>query len=412
MGESRSRENFASYLRVPIASRDSDAIAAILLGGAAANPALSIHLGTASVHVLVLISALWLLRHPNRCFRLRISGRHAAVGAASLPLVASVAWGPFVNDPNLAIVLIGLLLASIVVAELSQQHRQHLSSSFVWVNSIGCALALLQVGGLVSSNLMHQEISAIGRPSGWYGEPDWLGLFAGVTILVCLVDHSLSSRARGVGLLLAIAALVLSFARAAWIAVAVALLLRMLVARLTMTTYRPSHVIRYVVMACLGLTAVAIAAPALRSDLSTRVANIAGGGAEDVSGQARKLQSDTLIQLARDAPWYGAGLSASGRVGVSGRLILEGESPNNVGSNWILALWVDGKIFALPLIVAVLTLVVPRGSNVYWSALVVVLVSSLVSNAFYFPLTWFLVGMLSSRQRPVRVPTKTGVLVA
>lgn len=386
---------------------------ATALGATAATPALAIHIGTASAHFFVLVSGLWLLTHLYKIRRLRLNKVHAVLIAACVPLLATVAWGPFVTDPNLALALVGLGASSIVVSELSQRHRQRMSRSFVLMNTFGCALALLQTMGAVSSQLIHQEISTIGRPSGWYGEPDWLGLFAGVNILACLYDRSIGSRVRVLGLAFGTTALLLSFARAAWLGVIAGVLLHLLLARSARTAARAkTGAARYaVVVGVIALLAWA-PVPSLRSDLSTRAASIVGGGGEDVSGNARELQRDSLLRLADEAPWFGGGMSASGRVGVSGRLILEGESNNSVGSNWILALWVDGKFLALPLIAAFLGLVLyQRGSN-YWPAFVALLVSSLASNAFYFPLTWFLVGMVAASSRPDRVSQTRGALVA
>jgi hypothetical protein len=120
-----------------------------------------------------------------------------------------------------------------------------------------------------------------------------------------------------------------------------------------------------------------------------------------VSAQARVQQNEGLLYLADSAPWYGWGISSSGRVGVSGRLNF-GVSQNNVGSNWILSMWVDGAWLSLPLIAVLLFACVAAIRTIQGQLLVLVLLNSFFSNATFQPITWFLVALCLTQVRQRR----------
>ena len=132
--------------------------------------------------------------------------------------------------------------------------------------------------------------------------------------------------------------------------------------------------------------------PALHDNLITRLSRTLTVASDDVSAQARVQQNDGLLYLADSAPWYGWGISSSGRVGVSGRLNF-GASDNNVGSNWILSMWVDGAWLSLPLIAVLLFACAAAVRTIQGQLLVLVLLNSFFSNATYQPITWFLAAL-------------------
>ena len=122
-------------------------------------------------------------------------------------------------------------------------------------------------------------------------------------------------------------------------------------------------------------------------------------------------QNQGLLQLAATAPWYGHGLSTSGRVGVSGNLNLGGESQNNVGSNWVLSMWVDGRLLAIPLIALLLVVAFRRARTLPGQLLLLTLVNSLFSNATFTPILWALLGLtlgIATRRRGWRPRATAG----
>lgn len=132
--------------------------------------------------------------------------------------------------------------------------------------------------------------------------------------------------------------------------------------------------------------------PKLQLNLTDRLFPSISDISTDISAQARVQQNDGLNYLANTAPWYGQGLSASGRVGVSGILYLD-NSVNNLGSNWLLSLWVDGKFLALPIIGFLLYFAIRFARHLPGQLLGLVLINSFFSNALFQPITWLLLGL-------------------
>ena len=116
---------------------------------------------------------------------------------------------------------------------------------------------------------------------------------------------------------------------------------------------------------------------------------------------ARNQQLESLWHLESIAPWNGLGISASGRVGVSGDITWIGQADNNVASNWVLGWWVDGKLLAVPLIALFVCAALIRANRVSGRILLLVLISSLFSNALYIPIAWLALGacLVSDRAR-------------
>jgi hypothetical protein len=250
-------------------------------------------------------------------------------------------------------------------------------------------------------DLWHLDVSAIGRPTGIYPEPDWLGMFSGVGLIL---GWRLSMpRAAKVGFVLTnLMVFVLAMARAAWVALAASLLLLWVVSVVSNRKRsrpepegraRRGRLAAVVVTLTVGVVALS-AVPQLQQDLSVRLSSMMGTVQEDdISGQARIRQNDSLMILARTVPLYGHGLSAAGRVGVWGQIDTVGESGNNVASNWIIGMWVDGALFAVPLILFLIYLALARVRTAAGHLLLFCLISSLFSNAVFFPVTWILVGL-------------------
>jgi hypothetical protein len=116
-----------------------------------------------------------------------------------------------------------------------------------------------------------------------------------------------------------------------------------------------------------------------------------------------------LLRLAETAPLYGHGISASGRVDVHGNLIFGTVSENNVSSNWILAMWVDGKLLALPLITLLLVVAALRAGTIPGQLLVIALANSIFSNATYVPIVWALLGLVSIKREELIADKQPGL---
>ncbi|UTT69586.1 O-antigen ligase family protein [Arthrobacter sp. DNA4] len=195
---------------------------------------------------------------------------------------------------------------------------------------------------------------------------------------------------------------ILAMARASWIALLVCVVAASVAS--VVHRYRGSTITvgtgprrgrwAAVVIAAVAAIVAVAAIPQLQEDVAARASTMLGTVQEDdISGQARIRQNDSLFELARSIPVYGHGLSAAGRVGVWGQINTVGESQNNVASNWVLGMWVDGALFAVPLIIFLIGLALVRVRSLPGQLLLFTLVCSLFSNAVFFPVTWLFVGL-------------------
>jgi hypothetical protein len=163
-----------------------------------------------------------------------------------------------------------------------------------------------------------------------------------------------------------------------------------------------------VAVGALFVTVVLAVSPTLRDSLQSRIEGIFATR-QEVAVEARQQQTEGLLELAGQAPWHGLGLSASGRVGVSGRIEYFGQAANNVASNWVLGWWVDGALLAIPLILLFVGAALTRLTVTSGLLLLTVLVNSLFSNAMLIPIAWVGLGLCllenarveTLRQRPI-----------
>jgi len=250
----------------------------------------------------------------------------------------------------------------------------------------------------VPTDLWHVEVSALGRPTGFYPEPDWLGMFAAVGTLLAwrLPIHPTLRMAL---VLVNLSALVLAFARAAWLGIGVAAMIAILVWLITRSPGDRSMGngktgrLRALCVTAFALAVATTALPDLRRDLLTRLSSTLTAQSNDVSAQARVQQNRALGTLAESAPWHGHGLSSSGRVGVSGVFYSEASS-NSVASNWALGLWVDAAWLSVPLFLLIAYLVLSSLKRIEGTLLIAVLINSFFSNALFQPVTWMLFGLI------------------
>lgn len=372
-------------------------ILAFLLGVSAGLVAVQIF----RVHIFTVLAVAWVFL-PGRVRNRGALKPIAVLLAASMLLASTTLLGDLVNSPTLGLQLLGLAASASLVALTS--NRQD-TAAMLWgllaVSTVGSAVGVLQVFQVIPMDLWHLHISSIGRPTGIYPEPDWLGMFSGVGVLLSW-RLSMSRPAKVALFLPNISVFILAMARASWIALLVCVVAASVAS--VVHRYRGSTITvgtgprrgrrAAVVIAAVAAIMAVAAIPQLQEDVTARASTMLGTVQEDdISGQARIRQNDSLFELARSVPVYGHGLSAAGRVGVWGQIDTVGESQNNVASNWVLGMWVDGALFAVPLIIFLIGLALVRVRSLPGQLLLFTLVCSLFSNAVFFPVTWLFVGL-------------------
>jgi hypothetical protein len=377
-------------------------VAAYLVGGT--GVLMDVQVGR--VHAFTIATLLWLA-----CTK-PVGGRRwipaLTLGTAAGLLSVTVLFGDLVNSRTLALQLMAFSITagSLYLRSDAEDARAMLRGAFYTITA-GAVVGLLQVAGVIQIELWHTQVSSIGRPVGIWPEPDWMGLMGALGLLLAW-RLPLSQLMRTVALSVNGLAFVLAFARAAWVALAVTVIVvvvTQLIAsrRAERARGRGSAVLVLLLVAVVLL----VANPDLRSDLGRRLDTLTAGAEDDVSGQARVLQTRALLFLADSAFPFGHGLSASGRVGVTGDLFLQVSSVNNVASNWLLGMWVDGALLALPLIVFLAYVALRELHRLEGQLLLVVLLNSLWSNAVFMPVTWLCLG-LAMHQLATRSAAATG----
>jgi hypothetical protein len=354
------------------------------------------------VHLFTIVVMVWLAYRGGSLDSKKLLKASVLLLSAGL-LAATALVGDLVNSPTLALQLLALAVSSCAVVLVStHQDRRQMLYGLMGMTTLSSTVGILQVMKILPTDMWHLSISAVGRPLGLYPEPDWLGMFAGIG-LVLAWRLDLSKWLRVAAVSVNAASFVLAFARAAWIAVAVsvivAFVLQYLLTRKEKRITKSGRTTAVILLAAVAMTTF-FAVPQLRTDLSARLGNTLQVADDDISAQARVRQINALLVLAERGPFYGHGISASGKVTVWGEIDL-GQSENNVASNWILAMWVDGRFLAVPLITLFILLTARCVRTVPGQALLVVLLSSMFSNATYFPITWLLVALclVEARQR-------------
>ncbi|MFI6492308.1 hypothetical protein [Streptomyces sp. NPDC050564] len=352
------------------------------------------------VHVFTVLTVFWLLSVQAKPGRWGVA---IGLGLAVIPVAITAFTGELVDNAALALQLLALAgNATMIAAKSDRDDRRLMLYGVLSTSTIASVVGLMQVSGVLGLGLWHREISSLGRPQGIYPEPDWLGLFGAIGFVLAWRMLPRSTF-RNVVLALNASTLALAFARAAWLGLFAAVVLHM--AFSLADRRRESRQARGrtvpTLLFLVALAAVGLAAsPGLRADLADRAQSIFISNPNDVSGRARVQQIEGLTRLAETAPWYGHGISASGRVGVTG--IYNPRSENSVGSNWVLSLWVDAKYLAVPLILLLIGAAAAGTRTVAGQALAVVVVNNLFSNASFSPITWLLLGLaLAARSVPV-----------
>jgi hypothetical protein len=354
------------------------------------------------VHVFTILVVIWCLfsnGNVNRGSGKRIAG---LAGCSTLLAITEI-YGDLVVSPTLALQLLAFTLSGcMIIAKASARDREDMLYGLLALATLSSVVGVLQVIKIVPIEIWHAHVSSVGRPIGIYPEPDWLGMFAGLG-LIAGWRLPMPAAIRTICISANAAAFIFAFARAAWVGVGASVALVIVAALLTRRRTADQRDKRRgkfpAVALVLGAAAAFVAInPHFVDDFARRLQNTLSVGSTDISGQARVRQIDGLLEMARTAPWYGHGLSANGRVGIWGSYNSgdAADTTNAVNSNWLLAMWVDGKILALPLIALLIVLAVITCRTVAGQLLLVVLLNSLFSNATFQPIMWLLVALALS----------------
>jgi hypothetical protein len=357
----------------------------------------------AHVHLFTIAVALWLLTDRAPALRRMSVGTVALLGAAAL-LGATAFVGPLTLTHTLSLQLMALACSAAVVAvKATPRAVGNIARGLLAVCLLSACWAILQKAGLLPIHRFN-AVEGTSRPMGIYREPDWLGLFCAVGIVVTL-RLELSTRRKVAFLSILAMALLVSLARASVIALG-AIALASLVGSL-LSGSRPSarqRRNRQALLALAGVVVVVLAlTPSLSGRLLTRFQSAFTNTEQDVGARSRSLQVQTLESLAHGSPWYGDGFSASGRVQVTGGVSYGDASSSRsraVATDWILGWWVDGKYLALPLILMLCLLALRRSRRLGGQLLIVVLVTSLVTDAVMLPIAWLSIGLCLAGAEP------------
>jgi hypothetical protein len=345
------------------------------------------------VHLFTIATIFWLLTSRDTMPR-KVSGATVWLLVAAGFLAATTFVGPLILDYTLALQLIGLAtIAAIIGIKATPQARKHMAYGLLSICLFSACWAILQKFGFLPIHAFN-AFEGTSRVTGIYREPDWLGLFCAVGIVTTLrLDLARTLKATFLAVLGF--ALLFSLARASIIALAITGVLAVGANLLTQSDAKRRSRNRQVLAVVGGVVVgVLVLSPGLSDRIITRFQTGFSSTTQDVAARARTRQVESLSLLARNAPWYGDGLSAAGRVDVNG-FISYGSTPVSkaVSTNWVLGWWVDGKYLALPLIMIFCLLALRFVNRLGGQLLVVVLVTSLASNASMLPITWFAIGL-------------------
>ncbi|MBW9111731.1 O-antigen ligase family protein [Microbacterium ureisolvens] len=357
-----------------------------------------------SLHVANLLTFLGFAATFARGSTLRTATRDVlllifAVAALCLSMVGSVYY---VNGLLWVQLCIQALSAVLVAAMVDWRRLKLISAGVIAGATVSSATAILQEFRILPSELFIDSSGLI-RPTGLVGEPDWVGLYAAFALVVLLRWQTARTKLRGWLIVINALALLFSFARAAWLALVVSLIIALVMTR---ARGRPQYFDLRLgwkpVVATLAVGSLAaLIFPDVANTAWTRVLSIFFLEHRDDNAQYRGQQLDGLIALAQSAPWNGYGLSASARVTIIGQIETAASvtTQNSVATNWVLALAADAKVLAVPFILLIGLLSVFRANTLGGQLTLVVAINSLFSNVMYNPVWWLAVAILVAAEK-------------
>jgi hypothetical protein len=377
----------------------------VLIGAAAGLQLVQV---AGRLHVLTILCVVYFVICGHR-IQHRLGRSIALLGCVGV-LTLSVPMGSLVVTNTLALQLLGFALVAVIIAlTASERSITHMLYGLLFVCTAAACVSIGQRLGILPYTYDTLITDGFARPNGFYTEPDWLGLYSAVGLVIAFRIHI--PRTLKVITVVALASgLLFSLARSAWLALAVVCVL--IVLGLVFSRARGRRETRTLRVAAgtavIGIAAMvglAVLSPSFVTTVQERVTTT--GSRSDGATTGRLAQHRSLDQLAATAPWHGYGLSAAGRVDAISGFISYGETtlPNTVVTNWILGWWVDGKYLAIPLIGFLIWLALANVRRTSGLLLILILVSSMFANAIYLPITWFAVGLgLAQLPTPSRGP--------
>lgn len=345
------------------------------------------------VHLFTIAVVFWLLTGGPLEGR-RASGTTVALVGSAILLGLTSFIGPLTVNHTLALQLSALAIsAGIIGLKATPDAILHMAKGLLAMCLLSACWAILQKLGFLPIRQFN-AVEGAGRVMGIYREPDWLGLFCSVGIIVAL-QIDLSRRWKVAFLSILGLALLFSLARASIVALAMVGVVAVTLGWLGKSNAAHRLRNRQVLTVFAGIIVlVLVLSPELATKIVSRFQTGFNSSAQDVGAEARTHQVQSLNVLSRNSPWYGDGFSASGRVRVTGTIIYGSVPPSDsVSTDWFLGWWVDGKYLAIPLLAIFALLTVRCVRKLGGQLLLVVLVTSLVSDAVMLPITWFAVGL-------------------
>lgn len=341
----------------------------------------------------------------------------ALVGAALLSAVVAVERGPAVKQ--VGILVFGLLLALTVLAVVERvDHLRLLQAAVVAIGGGICAAALPSAGDLQS---VYAGAVVDNRATSVFGDPNELGAFAAV-VLVLACGFGLAAARRwerflaGAGGALALAALLLSLSRGAWLGAVVGM-----VALAVLLPGARRNIGRLVVAAALVAAVLLAVAPGSPGEVAEeRLSTLTNPGAnpDELRPRAWRLAGD----LFASHPLLGIGPGGfTDAAGLAGRGEVTGAAHAH---NLLLTVGAEGGLLGAALLVGLAAALgratwrrvragpgVPFGERPLLAgpaaALLVFVGQGAVDftfrNATILLLAWMLVGLLLAGQRLVAV---------
>jgi O-antigen ligase/polysaccharide polymerase Wzy-like membrane protein len=361
------------------------------------------------IHVVVFVVIL-LVTVGREGLPLRFTRHNIVIVASTVLLCLSVPLGSLVNSDSYPFELILLsLVAAAVVATVQPGEAKIILGGLLALVSFGSFWAMLQYLHIIRFVLFQ----GTARPRGIYSEPDWLGLYSAIGVLLA-IRAPLRWWNRLFLMMLCAAACGLSGARAAWLGLGVVAVAAGLAAffKRKVPDRRAGNVRLLAIFALAGLTLLAVDGK-VRSAVAVRFESVSPNSTAGLnvgtstysSSKVRVNELQAMLNLVENAPWHGWGLSADGRVEPTGKIQYTGTAKHNVGSDWLLGTLLDGGLLSLPFVILLLYAAFRRVPRTPCLVLLLVLVASLLSNAIAFPITWVSLGLVmamlaDARARP------------
>jgi hypothetical protein len=358
----------------------------LFLGVLITTPTLDLEIGGFTYRAILIFSLVFIVFKPFGIKKPKSLKLFWSI-FAFLPLYITSLLGSFTNSKLVAFqfLVLGFCSYLIVSTLATNENRYVFFRQFlvgvVYVGVINAFVVLLQI--LRVSNDAVLGHLYMDRPTGLYLEPDFLGYFALISLIALYYlkqDKFSLLAALPLGF-----SLVISLARASWISGCIFVLLYVLFKGGIPRSLLKILTLLYVSFIFFVLVVDLIPTSQL-SVVQERFQSITVQQTSDTARLARIRQWDGLSRLAADSPWYGAGLTSSGRVLMQGSISNQ-KTTNNVGSNWILSLWAEAKFLAIPYFIYVSYSFLWTRRTFLQPMLLVTLINSLFTNMVWYTIT-------------------------